>query len=334
MGIALRSFEIPKKLECDEDSLTNFYGKFVAEPFERGFGVTIGNSLRRVLLSSLEGAAVTSIKIDGVSHEFSSIPGITEDVSEIILNIKNLVLRSHTRAPKTIRIEVSEKGMITGKDIITDETIEVVNPDLHIATLNKNVPFRMEMEVQKGRGYVPADRNKKDGQAIGVISIDSIFTPVKKVNFHAEDTRVGQMTDYDKLILEVWTNGSVSPKDAILYASNILQRHLDVFVNFGKLPEEDQAMEVSDDKERNLYKRLAQPVSEMELSVRSANCLREAHIKTIGELVGKTEMEMLKYRNFGKKSLTEITNILKEMGLGFGVNVDPEKLKKYSGDME
>ncbi len=334
MGIALRSFEIPKKLECDEESLTNFYGKFVAEPFERGYGVTIGNSLRRVLLSSLEGTAVTSIKIDGVSHEFGTLPGVVEDVTEIILNVKNLVLRSHSRSPKTLRLEVSEKGSITAKDIITDETIEVVNPDLHIATLTKNVSFHMEFEVQKGRGYVPADRNKKEGQAVGVIAIDSIFTPVKRVNFHVEDTRVGQMTDYDKLIMEVWTNGSVSPKDAMLFASNIFQRHLDVFVNFGKLPEEETAMDSSDNKESEFYKRLSQPVSEMELSVRSANCLREAHIKTIGELVSKSEMEMLKYRNFGKKSLTEITNILKEMGLGFGVAIDAEKLKKYSGDAE
>ncbi len=334
MGIALRSFEIPKKLECDEESLTNFYGKFVAEPFERGYGVTIGNSLRRVLLSSLEGSAVTSIKIEGVSHEFGTLPGVVEDVAEIILNIKNLVLRSHTRSPKTIRLEVSEKGAITAKDIITDDTVEIVNPDLHIATLTKNVSFCMELEVQKGRGYVPDDRNKKEGQPIHVIAIDSIFTPVKRVNFHVEDTRVGQMTDYDKLIMEVWTNGSISPKDAMLFASNIFQRHLDVFVNFGKLPEEEIAADISDDKDRDFYKRLGQPVSELELSVRSANCLREANIKTIGELVGKSEMEMLKYRNFGKKSLTEITNILKEMGLGFGVSLDAEKLKAFGGDAE
>jgi len=334
MGIALRSFEIPKRLECDEASLTPTYGKFVAEPFERGYGSTIGNSLRRVLLSSIEGSAVTSIKIEGASHEFASIPGVQEDVTEIVLNIKALVLRSHTRTPKTLRIEVDEKKDITARDIITDDTVEVINPDLHICTLTKNTPFRMELEVQRGRGYVPADRNKKEGQALGVIAIDSIFTPVKKVNFHVEDTRVGQMTDYDRLIVEVWTNGSINPKDSMLYASNILQRHLDVFVNFGKLPEEDQATEVSDEKERDLYKKLAQPVSELELSVRSANCLREAHIKYIGELVKKSEMEMLKYRNFGKKSLTEISNILKDMGLGFGVEVDLEKLQHYTGEKE
>jgi len=332
MGIVLRSFEIPKKLECDDETLTDVYGKFVAEPFERGYGVTIGNSLRRVLLSSLEGSAVTSIKIDGVSHEFTTIPGIMEDVTEVVLNVKNLVLRSHTRTTKTLVIEVNQKREITAKDIVTDDTVEVINPDLYIATLTKNVPFRMELEVQKGRGYVPADRNKKEGQPIGVIAVDSIFTPVKRVNFHVEDTRVGQMTDYDRLILEIWTNGSVTPKDAILYASNIFQRHMDVFVNFGKLPEEDQAPEVSDDKEHELYKRLAQPVSELELSVRSANCLREAHIKTIGDLVKKTEAEMLKYRNFGKKSLMEISNLIKEMGLGFGMPVDEERLKEFAGE--
>ena len=334
MGIVLRSFEIPKKLECDEESLTDNYGKFVAEPFERGYGVTIGNSLRRVLLSSLEGAAVTSIKIEGVSHEFSTIPGVAEDVTEIVLNIKNLVIRSHTRSPKTLRIEVNEKKEVTGADIVTDDTVEVINPEHPIATLTKKVSFNMELEVQKGRGFVPADRNKKEGQSIGTIAIDSIFTPVKKVNFHVEDTRVGQMTDYDKLIMEVWTNASITPKDAMLYASNIFQRHLDVFVNFGKLLEEDQAPEVTDNKDTELYKRFAQSVSELELSVRSANCLREAHIKTIGELVKKSEMEMLKYRNFGKKSLTEITNILKEMGLNFGMEVDLEKLKQYVGEPE
>src|SRR5262245_13089975 len=330
MGIALRSFEIPKRLECDEESLNETYGRFVAEPFERGFGVTIGNSLRRVLLSSLEGSSVTSIKIEGASHEFATLPGVQEDLTEIVLNVKKLVIRSHTRAPKTLRIEVDKKGAVTGKDITTDETVEIVNPDQHIATLTKNIDFKMELEVAKGRGYVPAERNKKEGQPIGVIAVDSLFTPVKKVNFHVEDTRVGQMTDYDKLIVEVWTNASISPKDAMLYASNILQRHLDVFVNFGRLPEEDMQTEASDEKDTETYKRLAQPVSDLELSVRSANCLREANIKTIGELVKKTEAEMLKYRNFGKKSLNEITGIVKEMGLNFGMDIDLEKLKTHT----
>ena len=330
MGIVLRSFEIPKKLVCDEESLTETYGKFVAEPFERGYGVTIGNSLRRVLLSSLEGSAVTSIKIEGVTHEFGTIPGVQEDVTQIILNIKNLVLRSHTRNTKTLRIDASKKGEITAADIQTDDSVEVINPELHIATLTKNVSFQMELEAQKGRGYVPAERNKKENQTIGVIAVDSIFTPVKQVNFQVADTRVGQVIDYDRLIMEVWTNGSISPKDAVLYASNILQRHLDVFVNFGKLPEEDLQPEASDEKDGEFYKRLAQPVSELELSVRSANCLREAHIKTIGELVKKSEAEMLKYRNFGKKSLTEISNIMKEMNLTFGMDVDLEKLRQYT----
>ena len=334
MGIALRSFEIPKKLSCDEETLTETYGKFVAEPFERGYGVTIGNSLRRVLLSSLEGTAVTSIKLEGVAHEFGTIPGVQEDMTQIILNIKNLVLRSHTRNTKTIRIDVNKKGEVTAADIQTDDTIEVINPDLHIATLTKNVAFQMELEVQKGRGYVPSERNKKEGQAIGVIAVDSIFTPVKRVNFQVADTRVGQVIDYDRLIMEVWTNGSISPKDAVLYASNILQRHLDVFVNFGKLPEEDLVTETTDEKDNEKYKRLSQPVSELELSVRSANCLREANIKTIGELVKKSEAEMLKYRNFGKKSLNEITAIVKDMNLNFGMNVDMDKLNLYGGKAE
>ena len=332
MGIVLRSFEIPKKLKCDEQTATQTYGKFVAEPFERGYGVTIGNSIRRVLLSSLEGAAVTSITIDGVAHEFSTVPGVVEDVTEIVLNVKNLVISSHTRSAKTLQIGVRSKKAITGADIKGDDTIEIINPDQPIAMLTKNVPFKMELEVQKGRGYVPAERNKKEGQPIGTIAIDSIFTPVKKVYFHVEDTRVGQMTDYDKLTIEVWTNGSISPKDAMLYASNILQRHLDVFVNFGKLPDEDIAPEVTDNKDDELFKRMMQPVSEMELSVRSANCLREANINTIGELITKNEMEMLKYRNFGKKSLMEITAILKDMGLQFGMDIDMEKFKVYSGN--
>ena len=326
MGVKWRDLEMPKKLECDESTYSAFYGKFTAEPFERGYGITLGNSLRRVLISSIEGSAVTSIKIEGVLHEFSSIPGVVEDVPEIVLNIKKLILRAHTKNPKTIFIKVEKKGEVKAQDIITDDTIEIINHDLHIATLSKNTKFYIELEVGRGRGYVPAERNKKESHAIGVIPVDSIFSPVTKVNFHVENTRVGQMTDYDKLILETWTNGSISPKDALLYASNILQKHLDVFVNYGKLPEEEEVEESKDDQE--LYEKLKQPISELELSVRSANCLEEAKIKTIGDLVQKTEMEMLKYRNFGKKSLTEINNILATMNLSLGIKVDMKKLKK------
>jgi DNA-directed RNA polymerase subunit alpha len=325
MGVKWRNFEMPKRLECDEESYSNAYGKFIAEPFERGYGITVGNSLRRVLISSIEGSAVTSVKIEGVLHEFSSIPGIVEDTPEIILNLKKLVLRSHTKNPKTIFIKAEKKGDVTAKDIITDETIEVINPELHIATLTKNTKFYVEMEVGRGRGYLPAERNKKDSHGIGVIPMDSIFSPVTKVNFHVENTRVGQITDYDKLILEVWTNKSITPKDSLIYASNILEKHLELFVKYGKLPEEEEIEETEEDQE--LYEKLRQPISELELSVRSANCLEDAKIKTIGELVGKTEMEMLKYRNFGKKSLAEINSILVALGLSLGMKIDLKKLK-------
>ncbi|MBU1148168.1 MAG: DNA-directed RNA polymerase subunit alpha [Candidatus Omnitrophica bacterium] len=326
MGISWKTFEMPKKLTQDEKSYTQSYGKFAAEPFERGFGATIGNSLRRILISSIEGAAVTSVKIDGVLHEFSTIPGVQEDVPQIILNIKQLVLRSHSRTPKVLRLKASKKGEVTAEKITTDDTVEIVNPDLHIATLTKNTSFNMELEIGKGRGYMPSERNKKEGQAIGVIPIDSVFAPVRRVDFHVENSRVGQITDYDKLILEIWTNGSVDPKEALLYSSHILQRHLDVFSKLGEVEvEEDKAVESKEDQE--LLKKIKLPVSEMELSVRSGNCLREARIKTIGELVKKTEQDMLQYRNFGKKSLTEIKEILKTMGLGFGMDVPKEEKK-------
>jgi len=315
---------MPKRLLLDESSYTPKYGKFIAEPFERGYGATIGNSLRRVLISSIEGTAVTSVKITGVSHEFATIDGVVEDVSEIILNIKQLILRSHFKTPKSMLLQVDKKGDVTAKDIKTDETVEILNPELRIATLTKNVPLEIELEVARGRGYVPAERNKKDDMPIGVIPIDSVFSPVKKVSFNVENTRVGQITDYDKLILEIWTNGSIDPKDALLYASNILQRHLDIFVGFGKLPEDIVEEEVSKE-EQELREKLNMPISELELSVRSANCLKEAKIKTIGDLVRKTEMEMLKYRNFGKKSLTEINKILGDMTLHLGMKVEAKK---------
>ncbi|HOW42960.1 MAG TPA: DNA-directed RNA polymerase subunit alpha [Candidatus Omnitrophota bacterium] len=328
MGVKWRDFQLPKKLECDEASYTNTYGKFAAAPFERGYGITLGNSLRRVLLSSIEGSAVTSIKFSNAQHEFTAIPGVLEDVTEIILNVKNLILRSHSKVPKTITIKKNTKGEIKAKDIETDETIEVVNPDLHICTLTKETKFSMEMEVSRGRGYVPQDLNKKEDHAIGTIPIDAIFGPVKKINFYVENTRVGQRTDYDKLILEIWTNGSISPKDALLYASNILQRHLDIFVNFGQLPEEEEQEPEMTQEEAVLYEKLRLPISELELSVRSSNCLREANIKTIADLVRKSEEEMLSFKNFGKKSLSEIKQLLVGMGLNLGMQIDPKKLKK------
>jgi len=329
MGVKLRNFEMPKKLVLDESTYTPTYGKFIAEPFERGYGVTIGNSLRRVLISSIEGTAVTSVKIANVQHEFSTIDGVMEDVSQIILNIKQLVLKSHFKTPKAILLKADKKGEITAKDIKTDETVEVINQDLHIATLTKNAKFEMEMEVDRGRGYVAADKNKKEEMPIGVLPIDSIFSPVKKVNFFVENTRVGQVMDFDRLVVEVWTNGAIDPKEAMLYASNILQRHLDIFVGFGKLPEDIVEEEVSKE-EKELHDKLNMPISELELSVRSSNCLKEARIKTIGDLVRRSEMEMLKYRNFGKKSLTEINKILGDMGLHLGMKIEG----KFSDETE
>ncbi len=318
MGTSWRDFEMPKKLVCDEDSLTDTYGKFIAEPFERGYGMTIGNGLRRVLISSIEGAAVTSIKIDGVLHEFSAVPGVLEDVTQIVLNVKQLVLRAHSRQPKTLVIEKDKKGPITAEDIETDDTIEVLNPELQLCTLTKPGKFRMELEVARGRGYVPADRHKKEGQPIGTIPVDALFAPVKRVNFSVEDTRVGQATDFDRLLLEIWTNGAMSPKDALLYASNILQRHLDLFVNYGTLPEEPEE-EAPAAVDEELQEKLKTPIAELELSVRAANCLREAKITTIGELVQRSPQDLLKYRNFGKKSLAEIDELLKSMGLSLGM---------------
>ncbi len=329
MGIKWRDFQLPKRLECDESSYTDTYGKFIAAPFERGYGVTVGNSLRRVLLSSIEGSAITSVKIAGAQHEFFAIPGVLEDVPEIILNIKNIVLRSHSKIPKTIYLKKTEKGEIKAKDIETDETIEIINPDLHIATLTTDTKLNIEMEVSKGRGYVSAESNKKENFSIGQVPIDSIFTPIKKVNYFVENTRVGQRTDYDKLILEIFTNGAITSKDALLYASNILQRHFDIFVGFGQLPEESLEEEPEVSKEETIfYEKLSLPITELELSVRSSNCLGEAGIKIIADLVKRTEDEILAFKNFGKKSLTEIKELLAGMGLTLGMQVDNKKLKK------
>ncbi|MFA5389501.1 MAG: DNA-directed RNA polymerase subunit alpha [Candidatus Omnitrophota bacterium] len=327
MGISWKTFEMPKRLECDEASYSAIYGKFIAEPFERGFGSTIGNSLRRILISSIDGTAVTSVKIDGVLHEFSTIPGVLEDVPQIILNIKQLILKSESRTPKILRLKASKKGEITAADITADDTVKVVNPELHIATLTKDANFNMELEIGRGRGFVPSERNKKEGQPIGWIPVDSIYAPVRRVSYRVENTRVGQITDFDKLVLEIWTNGSVEPKEAILHSAHILEKHLDVFLKFGQIVIEDEVREEETQENKELLEKLKLPVSELELSVRSGNCLREARIKTIGELVTKTEQEMLQYRNFGKKSLQEIAEILKDMGLSLGMEMPKESKK-------
>ncbi|MBI4970362.1 MAG: DNA-directed RNA polymerase subunit alpha [Candidatus Omnitrophica bacterium] len=327
MGIRWKTFEMPKRLECEKSTLTPTYGKFIAEPFEKGFGTTIGNSLRRVLYSSIEGAAVTSVKIEGALHEFSALDGVQEDVAQIILNLKNLVLKYHAKGPKKISINVKKKGDVTARDIQTDETIEIVNPDLKICTLTKDTKFSVEMDVARGRGYVSADKNKQEDSPIGVIPIDSIFSPIRKVNYYVEETRVGQVTDYDRLVVEIWTNGALTPEECMLYASNILQRHLDIFVNYGEIPIEEEEDEEEVDKE--FVDMVNKPISELELSVRSANCLEAANIKTIGELIQKSEAQMLKYKNFGKKSLSEISSILAGMGLGLGMDIQKRLTKKH-----
>ena len=325
MGIRWKTFEMPKRLETEKSGLTPTYAKFIAEPFERGYGTTLGNALRRVLISSIEGAAVTAIKIDGMLHEFSSMEGVMQDGAQIVLNVKKLILRYYGKEPKKITIDVKKVGDITARDIVADETIEVINPDLLICTLTKEVRFYMEMDVERGRGYVLADRNKKEGSALGLIPVDSAFSPVLKVNFSVEETRVGQITDYDRLILEIWTNRAVSPEEALLYASNIMQRHLDIFVNYGDLPQEEEEEEEED---KEFLDMIRKPISELELSVRSANCLEAANIKTIGDLIQKAEPQMLKYKNFGKKSLAEITAILTTMNLSLGMNIEERKKKK------
>jgi len=326
MGMKLKNFELPKRIAFDEATYTATYGKVIAEPFEKGYGITLGNSLRRVLLSSIEGTSVTQIKFGGVLHEFSAVPGVYEDVPQIIMNLKGLVLRSHFKDPKPMFISVEKKGEVTAGDIKTDETVEIINPDQHIATLTENVKFEMELKVERGRGYVPADNNKSVDDALGVVAIDSLFSPVRRINLNIMNTRVGQITDYDKLVLEIFTDGSMEPKDAMLYASNILQRHLDVFIGIGKLPEDMEEEEEEAKEKRELQKKMDKPISELELSVRSSNCLSEADIRTIGDLVRKKEAEMLKYKNFGKKSLNEINGVLTSMGLHLGMEAEEDNL--------
>ncbi len=318
---AMKDFQIPMRVEADKETLSPTYGKFSTEAFERGFGTTIGNSLRRVLLSSLTGAAVTTVRIESVLHEFSTIPGVTEDVTGIILNVKSLRLKLHTDKPKTIRLRKKGPGEAKGSDIIHDADVVILTPDLHIATLDKEATLDIEMVVKPGRGYIPAERNKEEGLPIGVIAVDSIYSPIKRVNFHVENARVGRVTDYDKLTLEIWTDESITPRDALSTAAGILRDHLDIFIHPEDLGESKPEAR-REERAREVNKHLFRSVNELELSVRAANCLKNANIKTIADLVQKTEMEMLKTKNFGKKSLNEIKEILAEMGLSLGTKLD------------
>lgn len=323
MAKRLGKFELPKRLVKDEGSATSTYAKYVAEPFETGFGRTIGNSLRRVLLSSIEGAAISSIRIDGVDHEFQSIDGIVEDVTDIVLNLKQIKIKSNLRDKKRLMIDVEKQGTVTAADIQPDADIQIVNPEQVICTLDTKRRFVAEVEISSGRGWRPADENKYEDQPIGVIAIDSLFSPVQRVNYTIEATRVGQMTDFDKLTLEIWTDGRITPDEALKDAAVILKHHIDVFdkVNEEDIEFETVGKEVSEEQNR-LRKLLNMSVNEIELSVRAANCLNNANITTVGELAMKSEQEMLKYRNFGKKSLNEIKSKLEQLGLSLGMKID------------
>jgi DNA-directed RNA polymerase subunit alpha len=320
-----KNLQMPKNVEIDDQSTTTTYAKFSIEPLERGFGVTLGNALRRVLLSSLPGAAVTAAKIEGVQHEFSTITGVKEDVPEIMMNLKQMRFKIHSDAPKMATFDVRGKATATAADLKADPDIEILNPELHVATLNKDGEFRCEIEIGAGRGYVSAESQAAQDRPIGVLPVDSMFSPVTKVNFEVENTRIGQRIDYDKLTLEIWTDGSVIPSDALAYAAKILKDHFALFIHFEEEIEEEVEEEV-DEEFLRVKTLLERSVEELELSVRSSNCLKAAEIKTIGDLVTKSEGEMLKYRNFGRKSLKEIADILSGMGLQFGMDVAKYKL--------
>ncbi len=319
---------MPKRLTKEDSTATETYAKFVAEPFETGYGHTVGNSLRRVLLSSLEGAAITSVKIDGAMHEFTTVDGVVEDVTDLVLNLKKILFRAHSREPQMLMISANKEGEVTAADIQLNQNVELVNPKQLICTLDKKKRFEMELEVKVGRGFLPGDENKKPDQPIGVIAIDSLFSPVTRVRYAVESARVGQRTDYDRLILEIWTDGRISPDDALTQASAILQHHLDVFVGYDKNAVEfEEVVDKQDDEKSRMKKLLNMSVNEIELSVRAANCLNNANITTVGQLAMKTEAEMLKYRNFGKKSLNEIKEKLAALGLSLGMNIEAELLE-------
>lgn len=315
-----KGFQKPKRLVANTETLTERYGMFTAQPFQRGFGTTIGNSLRRVLLSSIEGAAITAVRIQGVEHEFSPIPGVVEDATDIILNLKQIPFKIMGEGIKTVRLEVEAPGDVRSGQIQTDADVEVLDRDVHVATVSEGGRLSIEMRLKAGRGYVSADKNFDEDLALGYIPIDSVHSPVRKCNFSVEAARLGQMTDYDKLTLEVWTNGAVSPQDAIGFAAKLLKDHMSIFINFEEVPE--QAEEIAERGMDKMSEILNRSVEELELSVRSYNCLKNANIQSIGELVQKTEAEMLRTKNFGRKSLNEIKEILANMGLALGMRID------------
>ncbi|HET7434973.1 MAG TPA: DNA-directed RNA polymerase subunit alpha [Thermoanaerobaculia bacterium] len=312
-------FQKPKKLDYDPETLTPNYGRFIAQPFERGFGTTIGNALRRVLLSSIEGAAITAVRVEGVLHEFSSLQGVVEDMTDVVLNLKQVPFKLHGGGPKTLYLEKKGPGVVTAADFEQDPDIEILDPTAHIATLSKEGTLKLEARLKRGRGYQVADRNADSDLPLGYIPIDSIHSPVRRVNYHVEGARVGQMTDYDKLILEVWTNGAVSPQEAISLAAELLADHLRIFSAFETRADEGREETAAPEVDPRMAEMLAKPIEELDLSVRSANCLKNANIRTLGDLVQRTEREMLSTKNFGRKSLDEIKDVLASLGLSFGM---------------
>ena len=315
-----KGFQKPKRLSFNTDEVTRNYGQFTAQPFERGFGTTIGNALRRVLLSSIEGAAVTAVKIEGILHEFSPIPGVVEDATDIILNLKQVPFRLHSEGVRTIYLEADAPGVLTSANIKADADVEILDKNIYLATVSEGGKLHVEMRLKIGRGYVSADKNFDEDLSIGFIPVDSVHSPVKKVNYTVEPARLGQMTDYDKLTLDVWTNGCINPQDAIGYAAKLVKDHMAIFINFEEQPEQKE--EKAEKTVEVVNENLSKSVEELELSVRSYNCLKNANIKTIGELVQKSESEMLKTKNFGRKSLNEIKEILSSMGLSLGMTLD------------
>jgi DNA-directed RNA polymerase subunit alpha len=319
----------PRGIHVEAETLTDFYGKFTCEPLERGYGITLGNSLRRILLSSLQGAAISAIRVEGALHEFTSVGDVVEDVTDVILNLKEVVLKAANAKTYTVRIDKEGPGPVYAKDIQLVDGLQVLNPEHLVATLDKKGPLTMELTVNVGRGYVPAERNKTPTMALGTIPIDALFSPIRKVNYTITNARVGQITDYDKLTLEVWTNGSVKPHDAVAYAAKILKEQISIFINFEETEETTYTPSGGDDEPLN--ENLFRSVDELELSVRSANCLQNANITLIGELVQRTEQDMLKTKNFGRKSLKEIKEILANMGLCLGMKIDnwPQMLERW-----
>lgn len=319
--------QMPEAIELEENSYSSTYGKFIASPLERGYGVTLGNAIRRVLLSSVPGAAITQIKVDGVLQEFSSIPGVTEDVTDIILNLKQVQIKLLSKRPEVLHLHIKGPGTMTAADIQNaSQDVEIMNPALHIATLSKDADIRMELEIRKGSGYVPAEEHEQGETPIGTIMVDALYSPVRNVTFRVENTRVGHKTDYERLILEIHTNGTVTPDDALAFAGRTLIEHIQLFINFDMSADEEPTEEINEEI-LNIRKLLQKPVEELELTVRAANCIKEANIRSIGELVGRKESEMLKFKNFGKKSLNELVAVLKSKGLEFGMDIS-----KYVGD--